>query len=226
MNSKIKNYADGLFSDIPRSKKANELKEEILSNMSERFDDHVKAGKTENQAFSLVVGSLGDIDEMLVGVMPNDEFVQQAHSYRKRRAKNTAIAVAMYIIGAAFLIGLGGLGELFGKGDVYPIVGLLILLVISAVATGILIYTNMSTPLEYKDYHDDNKKEFKNMDSKHSKLLENILTIYWVIITFIYLVISFVTGLWPFTWIIFVLATVFQLILKTIFEMRYGDEDK
>ena len=41
MNSKIKNYADGLFSDIPRSKKANELKEEILSNMSEIGRAHV-----------------------------------------------------------------------------------------------------------------------------------------------------------------------------------------
>ena len=76
MNSKIKNYVEVLFSDIPRSKKANELKEELLSNMSERFDDYIGDGKTENQAYSLVISSLGDIDEMLEDVMPNDEFVR------------------------------------------------------------------------------------------------------------------------------------------------------
>ena len=31
-------------------------------------------------------------------------------------------------------------------------------------------YTNLSTPLEYKDYNMKNKKEIQNMDSKHSKL--------------------------------------------------------
>lgn len=45
MNSKIKNYVEVLFSDIPRSNKARELKEELLSNMSERFEDYIQEGK-------------------------------------------------------------------------------------------------------------------------------------------------------------------------------------
>ena len=76
MNGKIMKYVEVLFSDIPRSKKSNELKEEILSNMSDRFEDYIKDGKTENQAFSLVVSSLGDIDEMLAGVIPDEEFIK------------------------------------------------------------------------------------------------------------------------------------------------------
>ncbi|NMA48881.1 MAG: hypothetical protein GX947_03820 [Tissierellia bacterium] len=76
MNGKIMKYVEVLFSDIPRSKKSNKLKEEILSNMSDRFEDYIKDGKTENQAFSLVVSSLGDIDEMLAGVIPDEEFIK------------------------------------------------------------------------------------------------------------------------------------------------------
>ena len=224
MNSKIKNYVEVLFSDIPRSKKANELKEELLSNMSERFEDYILNGETENQAYSLVISSLGDIDEMLADIMPDDDFVKEAHYYRKRNAKNTAIGVAMYIIGAAFLIGLGGLGEFLGDGDVYPVIGLLILLVISAIATGIIVYSNMSTPLEYKDFNEETKKEFRNLDSKHNRLLKNILSIYWTAITFIYLAISFITMAWGITWLIWILAGVFESIIKTVFEMRYGDE--
>ncbi|HHX60248.1 MAG TPA: hypothetical protein GX707_05855 [Epulopiscium sp.] len=224
MNSKIKNYVEVLFSDIPRSKKANELKEEILSNMSERFEDYIKTGKTENQAYSLVISSLGDIDEMLAEVMPSDEFLKSANYYRKRNAKNTAISVAMYIIGAVFLIGFGGIGQLLGNEELYGIIGLLILLVISAIATGIIIYSNMSMPLEYKDYNEKITKEFTAIDNKHSRLLKNILSIYWLIMTFIYLAISFLTGQWGITWIIWILAAVFESIIKTIFEMRYGNE--
>ena len=62
------------------------------------------------------------------------------------------------------------------------------------------------------------------MDSRHSKLLDNILTIYWIIITAIYLFISFITGLWIITWIIMVVASAFHFILKMIFEWKYGHE--
>ena len=40
MNSKIKNYLDAIFSDILRSKRSMELKEELSTNMSERFEDN------------------------------------------------------------------------------------------------------------------------------------------------------------------------------------------
>lgn len=111
-----------------------------------------------------------------------------------------------------------------GGGDLYPIVGLLIMLVISAIATGIIIYSNMSMPLEYKDYNARINKEFTAIDSKQGRLLKSILSIYWLIVTFIYLAISFITYQWGITWIIWVLAAVFEMIIKTIFEMRYGDE--
>lgn len=224
MNSKIKNYLDALFSDIPRSRRAMELKEELPVNMSERYEDYLSEGKTENQAFSLVISSFGDLDEMLEDIIPSDQFREEAHYYLKRNARNTALGVAMYILGAAVLIGFGGLGSYFNMGDVLPIVGLLILLVFAAIATGLIVYSQMSTPLEYKDYNEQAKQEFKNLDSKHSRLLSNLLSIYWISVTFVYLAISFVTGTWGISWIIWILAAVFESIIKTVFEMRYGHD--
>jgi F0F1-type ATP synthase assembly protein I len=190
--------------------------------MSERFEEYIRDGKTENQAYSLAITSLGDIDELLAGVMPSDEFVKHVNYFRRRNAKYIAIGVAMYIISAAFLIGLVGLGVLLDNPEVYSIVGVIVLLLISAVATGLIIYSNMSTPLEYKDYSKESKMEFSNLDVKHARILNNILTIYWTIIAFIYLAISFTTMLWGITWIIWVLASVFQAILKLVFEIKYG----
>lgn len=160
---------------------------------------------------------------MLADVMPSDEFYQQANHYRKRNAKNTAIGIGMYIIGAAFLIGLGGFGEILGNQLAFGVLGLLMLLVISAVATGIIVYSNMSTPLEYKDYNKDTKEEFQYMDSRDRKLFNNIVNIYWVIITVIYLTISFITMLWGITWIIWVVASVPYLIIKMIFDAKYDN---
>ena len=70
MNNKIKNYIDVLFSDIPRSKKATELKAELLANMNDRYDDYIKEGKSENEAYSASVSNIGDIDALLSEVMP------------------------------------------------------------------------------------------------------------------------------------------------------------
>lgn len=230
MNNKIKNYIDVLFFEIPRSKKANDLKEELLSNMSERFEDYIKDGKTENQAYSLVIGNLGDIDEMLADVMPSDDFVKEAYSFRNRNAKSIAIGVFMYIIGGAFLIGLGGYGLFSNNLATYGLAALITLLVFAAIATGIIIYTNMSTPLEYKDFNRKSKKEMENMyhnhtmDSKHARLLNNITTIYWIIATVIYLAISFKTFAWGITWIIMVIAAVGHFAIGLIFDMKYSDK--
>ena len=214
MNSKIKNYVEGLFSDVPRSNKSNKLKEEILSNMSERFEGYIRDGKTENQSYSLAVSSLGHIDEILADVMPNDEFLQQAYYFRNRNAINTSISVSMYIVGAAILIGMAGLGQILGNPGTYAVIGLLVLLLIVAISTGIIIYSAMSTPQEFKDYNKKAKLEPEHLNTKGSDLLKNIMSVYWTIITVIYLGISFTTGLWAITWIIWVLASVFEPLMK------------
>lgn len=224
MNIEIKKYVDDLFLNIPRSREVAELKEELLSNMSENYDNYIRQGKTEEEAYDLVVNDSRDLDEMLADIPSHEDLAQEARYFRRRNAKNTAIGVGMYIVGAAFLIGLGGFGDYLGKPEFYGLIGLLILLLISAGATGLIIYTNMSTPPEYKNHNNEMDYEYKYIDSKYGRILNNILSIYWTIVTFIYLAVSFTTMRWDITWIIWILAGVFEPILKTIFEMKYGKE--
>ena len=70
MNSKIKNYVDVLFNDIPMTRKAAELKEEILSTLNEHFEAHLAEGKSENQAYTEALSDMGDIDELLESLTP------------------------------------------------------------------------------------------------------------------------------------------------------------
>lgn len=45
MKNSLKAYVDGLFADAVPSPALEELHDEILSNLSERYDDCIKAGK-------------------------------------------------------------------------------------------------------------------------------------------------------------------------------------
>ncbi len=222
MDRKIKNYVDFLFVDVPYSRKADELKEEIVADMLLNYEKYLQEGKTENEAYSLVIGSVEDLDQLLIDVELNDEFRKKVNYYRRRNAINTALGVSMYIIGAAFLIGIGGFGEYTTNPNFYGLIGLLSLLLISAAATGLIVYTHMSTPAEYKDYNEGAEYEFRYLDRKHSRLLTNMLSIYWTIVALIYLATSFITGRWDITWIIWIIGSVFQSILKTVFEIKYG----
>ncbi|MEG0077378.1 permease prefix domain 1-containing protein [Anaerorhabdus sp.] len=224
MNSKIRNYVDVIFKDVPRTKKAIELKEEIASNLNERFEDYLKEGKSETESYGLAVANMGDVDEMIREVMPNEDFVIEANSYRKRNAKNTAIGVCLYILGAAALILFSVIGEEVGMEDVGGAVGVITLLIFAAIATAMIVYSYMSTPKEYKDYEDSQEREIKSLKPKDRKVFEAISSIYWLIITAIYLLISFVTHAWGITWIIWVISGIFHQIIVVIFQLKGTNE--
>lgn len=220
MNSKIKNYVDVVFKDVPRSKKAIELKEEIISNLNERFEDYLKEGKSETESYGLAVANMGDIDEMIREVMPNEDFVKEANTYRKRNAKNTAIGVALYIVGAAALILFAVIGEQVGMDELGGTLGVITLLILAAIATAMIIYSHMSTPKEYKDYEECQEQEIKSMQPKDRKIFEAISSIYWLIVTAVYLLISFLTRAWGITWIIWVISGIIHQIIVVIFQLK------
>ncbi len=216
MNQKLNNYVNGLFADIPKSKKAKELKEEMLANLNDRYEDYIARGQSPNQAYQAVVSSMGDVDELLAEVMPTEDYSAEKQRYRQRNAKNTAIAVMLYILGSIALIGLSVYGESIGAEEFGGTMGLLILLALTAIATGLLIYTFMSTPLEFKAKDED--EVFVAQLPKHQqKVMRAALSAFWMLVTVIYLVYSFATNDWHISWIIFPIAAALEGIIKTIF---------
>lgn len=222
MNNKIKNYVEVLFADVPRTKRAAELKEEIMSNLNDRFEDQIREGKSENEAYGAAVASMGDIDALLAEVTPSEDFKKEADYYRRRKAKFISVGVALYILGALALIAFAALGEVFSpqRVEFFGVIGLLALLLFCAVATGLIIYGVASTPIEYKDFEEQNDRSRReNMTPKERKF-KATLSIYWSVVTCIYLTVSFITFAWHTTWIIWPIAGILCGILKTINEMR------
>ena len=61
MNERVKKYLDELFEDAPKTRKAMELKEEMMQNSMEKYQDLLSDGWSEEDAYKNVIGSIGDL---------------------------------------------------------------------------------------------------------------------------------------------------------------------
>lgn len=231
MNSKIKNYVDVLFNDIPDTRKAKELKEEILSNLNEHFEEHIREGKSENQAYTEAISDIGDIDEVLKSITPDKDLYSKINEYKNKKARFTSIGVSLYILGVVFLLGLSGISavtSLFSV-ELMGIVGLLLLLTCSAVATGMIIYINMSIPQDIEPYITRHKNHYDaNIDTsnKSGRFVSSLLKIFWQIVVIAYLLISFTTNAWNITWIIFLIGGAIRQAIIMFFDAANSKDEK
>ena len=64
MKEKIRKHINELFKDAPKTRRAVELKEEMAQNTIEKYEDLIAEGHKEEDAFRIVVGSIGDVTEL------------------------------------------------------------------------------------------------------------------------------------------------------------------
>lgn len=61
----IKNYVDTMFVNLPQTEELLAIKEDILLNMVEKFQELIAEGKPENEAIGTVIAEFGNINELL-----------------------------------------------------------------------------------------------------------------------------------------------------------------
>jgi len=222
MNVKIKKHVDTLFSHVPYSKKAQELKEEILADMEAHYNDCLAAGESEQTAFRSACDSLGDIEDVIQELIPERDIMEKIDRYKKFRAIMTSVSVFLYIIGVAVLIALTSIPTLMGENAaVYSIVGTVVFLVFAATATGLIIFSRMTIPQDVIPYIRKNSMDEKeNIDTttKKGRFLKVFTECHWSFITLIYFVVSFITREWGITWIIFLIGAAMDKCVKAFCE--------
>lgn len=130
---KIKEYVEELFENAPKNKKSIEFKEELLANLLEKYNDLVESGMEKEVAYNKVIGSIGNVEDLFG---EGDIITQTKQSFsRKKHARNIAIAVMLYILSPVCVI----IFDNFGNEDL----GLILMFVFIALATGLIIYTSM-----------------------------------------------------------------------------------
>lgn len=216
MNAKLVKYVEELFSDAPKTKKVQELKEEILANLYDKYNDLIKSGRDENEAYNVAISSIGDIDELIQLINDNDVMNQdKMREEQKRSALLIAISVMLYIMSPVPTILSGGL-PVFGE------IGLMMMFVLIAVATGLLVYNANSKP----KYHKANQtiveefKEWKSHNKQTDKVKNSIVSATWAIILALYFILSFTFGIWAYSWIIFIIGIAIDKIIRAYFELK------
>lgn len=191
MKEQLIQYVNLLFAGAPDSE---DIKQEILQNTLDRFDDLIALGKSPEAAYRLAITGIGDINEILnaapgkasASVQTEVRPVQPETEEDLKRKRIRAVAVAMYILCAVPLIILSEFGA--------EILGLCLTLAIVAFATYLMIITGR------KDDDEDEEKESR--EEKHP-LKESIGNIIWVGGLIVYFGLSFYTGAWHITWLLF-----------------------
>lgn len=209
MREQLIQYVELLFAGAPDS---NEIKQEILQNTLDRFDDLVAQGKSPEAAYRLAISGIGDINEIL-GSEPKTTANYDAY-YSKNAAtdedgekkKKRAVAIGLYITCVIPVIALSNLGN----GGL----GVCLMLLMIGAATALMIMT------ADKDEEDEKNEKSLAVQTPQQKLKNSIEKFIGAIGLAIYLVISFVTGAWHITWLIFPIEGCIKGLINAVIDLK------
>ena len=146
----IKSYLDNMFMGLPKTKELENLKEELLSSMEDKYMELKAQGKSENEAIGIVISEFGNIEELTAELnisikkedSPNlpevtEETVNKFMKVKKRSALFIAIGVFLCIMGANALIFAASLSE---SNTIYPTLGIVTFIIFIAIAVALFIF--------------------------------------------------------------------------------------
>ena len=207
MREQLIQYVNLLFAGV---RDADEMRAEILQNTLDRYDDLVAQGKSPEAAYRLAISGIGDVNEIF-GVHTEKVNAPQAvrdsaqtdHDDAQQK-KLRGIAVAMYILCAVPLIVLSEFG--------LDILGLCLTIGMVAAATYIMVITS-------KDDDDDEANE-KTQQTPRQELKKSIGKIISTIALVVFFLLSFSTGAWHSTWLIFPIAACVKGLVNAILDLK------
>lgn len=189
MKDKLTSYVDLLFAG---TQDTQDIRQEILQNTLDRYDDLIAQGKTPEAAYQLSISGIGDISQLL-----SHQPSQAAEPPRQDDSRTKllrAIAIALYILCPV---------PLFLEGDTLGLCGLLLMV---AIATAIMIYTGKKAPVTAPT-----QSPSKN---RHIHGIVGLLGVA------LYLLISFLTGAWYITWLMFLIIPACNGLISAIIDLK------
>lgn len=221
MNQRITKHIDLIFESAPKTKKAMELKEELIQNSNEKYEDMIAHGSSEDDAFQSVIASIGDVTELFDDLEDKNQY-NMKEADKKKKALLTAIAIGLYIFaGVAFFTCVMIDEAVYSNIDISTL-GIIIAAAICIIPTCMLVYAASM----YPEYHkkEDNMveeyKESKNMTNRDKAIKEAVSVIIWMLVLITYFLVSFFTGAWYITWVIFLIGACVQAISELVFSLK------
>lgn len=217
MYENLRRRLDELFENAPKTRRAYELKEELLANLTDKYNDLVASGKSEDEAVNIAIAGIGDVDELIKGLGESDVLNnEKMQKDREKRALVTSISVGLYIMSIVVLILCVTVLGLSGEASVC------LMFTIIAIATSIIVYNSISRPKYIKadDTIVEEFKEWKSANSTQIEVVRSVKSIAWLAIVALYFILSFAFHSWAYSWIIFIIGAAIERIIGLAFELR------
>ena len=205
MREQLIQYVNLLFAGAPD---CDDMKQEILQNTLDRYDDLITEGKVPEAAYRLAISGIGDINEILgktpvsSPVYPRTVKQEENPDDVNKKKKLRAFAVALYILCPIPLI----LSSQFGL----EILGLCTLLFIVGVATAMMIVSSKN---------DEEPEQPRKLTPKEQQR-KSLKTIINTVGLAAYFLLSFTTGLWIYTWLVFPITAAVWELTKAILDLK------
>ncbi len=219
---KIRQELDRLFAGAPQTRAALELQEELLANCMDRYQDLVKGGSESDAAVQQVLGSIGNVDELIASLPEGDGVLGSAWEAQRRRnsAVVTTVAIGLYIFaGVVFLV-----GAFVGAYAWEPaiLLGLIVAGLVCIVPTCMLVYSAHRWPKYQKNDESvvENFKQWSRNAEKARAVRRSISLLLWTLAVVVYLAVSFLTFAWWITWIIFPVALCVESLVTLFFKLK------
>lgn len=212
MKEQLIQYVDLLFAG---ARDCEDMKQEILQNTLDRYDDLIAEGKVPEAAYRMAITGIGDINEILGTPswqipMPQTTAAPVVESYDNPVKKLLrAIAIGLYILCPLPMFILSELGM--------ETLGLCGILAIVAVATVLILLGAKKHTVKMEM---EAELEFGGAPSSGLELRKAIKSAINVVGLILYLVISFITGAWYITWLIFPIEGAVWGLVKAILDLK------
>jgi hypothetical protein len=211
MIDKLHSHVDALFAGVPRSRRVEEAREELLSGCLDRYRDLTEDGVDPAEAYRRVISGIGDVDELLRDLLREDAVDPlAARRNARRRAFFLAVSVSLYFLSVVALLLIVELTPLSDG------TGAIAFMFICAVATGLLIYglgtSRPERPAQRPPTLAETvRTQISGDDPKKKNRLKGALSsTLWCLVVIFYFGLSFATQGWVWSWIVFPLGAMAQ----------------
>ena len=226
MEDKIKQHFNGLFAEAPKTRKTLDLKQEMLQNALDKYNDLITDGYAEEDAYQNVIHSIGDVSELFVETEEKN-LLTLPEADRRKRAWLNAVSVGLYIFAGVVFFFFCMLDGMAGSRYFdYASFGACVAALICIPPTVMLVYAaNMYPGYVKREKQDmvEQYKEQRHTENRNKAVRKSVNTIIWTLALIVYFVVSFSTYAWHITWIVFLIAGCIQSIAGLVFSLKENE---
>lgn len=212
MKNKITSYVETAFRDAPKNERSENVKKEILQDLLDKYNDLIRDGRAEEEAYAIAVSGGGDLSGIVEDLKcressPLDAFEKtraeeaKAKEQKKQRREQKKfkrfsswywpLIVCVYLIGS-FLFDFWAYSWIF--------------FLLAAAGSDVVKYL------------------IRKSDAKARRGAVN--GIVWLGITSLYFIVSFATRRWDVTWLLFLLGIAAENLVRALLNHEDDDDEE